>query len=629
MITVPAQEIAAFLGNHLDDVLQRTGSSFLSSVAADREFRAGCAIMDVLNAVESVQDSLRTLLGNKDAAAKGRPSELAPSTPSELIAIAQKEESKPVNIGMLEEFLPEVPIEDQVKVGLGWDRAGTTSHPEQGGDRKRRLWHTFTLGSQQADTMDSKQPSTHTNGNASLGAEYSTNANGILNGSKEAGSAQAKDENEEEEEELEEWEIEAEKRFQDSDDDSASPSLPIKGPAPFKKTPAPVTPIVVSAALVKKVNPIETRSITPSTTPTSRSKVNSPLEQSPVQSPTADPDQFKRRRKIGVEYEYFTACGFPWPSLDKSENSSIQDNVAVAPSLENTSTSTTAASVEARSLEYSIGVVNPTKVPSLEKDGEDANFSSTVSAEAPTQDQNRQGSETLSKGVLQCRGATENQGGFANTIHAVCDVASEDDENMESEPTSSIHAGETMSNSSNVTTIGVHTKGINRAISENTFLNTNDNVARKEDFVDSTSSVQKLPTVMVIDLEQDESDDDDVVVMAVVPRKRPALEEVTDERRTAVLNKTRFKNRTEIPMMTLHGTGTQCNPLEIDEPIDELSLSLCQERRHSQEQSQPSESPRSESSKMVTMEPRRWKRPSPFGLDSKASPERAKPKWRI
>jgi len=62
MITVPSQEIATFLGNHLDHALQRTGSNFLNSVAVDREFRAGCAIMDVLNAVESVQSSLRILL---------------------------------------------------------------------------------------------------------------------------------------------------------------------------------------------------------------------------------------------------------------------------------------------------------------------------------------------------------------------------------------------------------------------------------------------------------------------------------------------------------------------------------------------------------------------------------------
>lgn len=76
MITVPTQEIAAFLGNHLDHVLQRTGKNFLTSVAADREFRAGCAIMDILNAVESVQSSLRLLL-EKNGGAKGRPSEVS------------------------------------------------------------------------------------------------------------------------------------------------------------------------------------------------------------------------------------------------------------------------------------------------------------------------------------------------------------------------------------------------------------------------------------------------------------------------------------------------------------------------------------------------------------------------
>jgi len=73
MITVPSQEIAAFLGNHLDHALHRTGTNFLSSVAADREFRAGCAIMDVLNAVESAQESLRQLLAGKTGS---KPSEV-------------------------------------------------------------------------------------------------------------------------------------------------------------------------------------------------------------------------------------------------------------------------------------------------------------------------------------------------------------------------------------------------------------------------------------------------------------------------------------------------------------------------------------------------------------------------
>ncbi|KAF8949856.1 hypothetical protein BGZ52_004586 [Haplosporangium bisporale] len=336
MITVPSQEIAAFLGSHLDDVLQRTGSSFLNSVAADREFRAGCAIMDVLNAVDSVQESLRALLEKKSALMgrqterqrmevrvvslyllhylysylpihqnpflclfvdiynlasqdenlkserfvtslilNGKGEELAPSTPSELIAIAQNVESKPVNIGMLEEFLPEVPIEDQVKVGLGWDRAGAQ---QERGDRKR-LWHTFTLGSRQGDDAPSITPIPAANGSGVNGAKDSGHANGT-----------EKAVEEEEEEELEEWEIEAEKVFQDSDDD-VSPSLPVKAP----------TPPVVKAPVKKaseKIKPIETNNTTNvnSTPSTPRSKVNSPLE-SPVQSPT-DQEQFKRRRKM-------------------------------------------------------------------------------------------------------------------------------------------------------------------------------------------------------------------------------------------------------------------------------------------------------------------------------------------
>ncbi|KAG0377934.1 hypothetical protein BGX24_005135 [Mortierella sp. AD032] len=294
MITVPTQEIAAFLGNHLDHVLQRTGNNFLTSVAADREFRAGCAIMDVLNAVESVQSSLRLLL-EKNGGAKGRPSELqglevrvvslyllhclysylpihqnpflclfvdiynlasqdeslkserfvtslilngkgeelAPKTPSELIALSQKQESRPVNIGQLEEFLPEVPIEDQVKVGLGWSS-------QQKRDGKKRVWETFTIGSLQGD-------------------EGQTMAE--VNGVKENGDASSKDTTPvtlgvfkdvaEDEDVLEEWEIEAERRFQDSDTDEA-PSLPapVAKKSPVKAKLAELEPVM------KKVDPV-------------------------------------------------------------------------------------------------------------------------------------------------------------------------------------------------------------------------------------------------------------------------------------------------------------------------------------------------------------------------------------
>jgi len=174
---------------------------------------------------------------------------------------------------MLEEFLPEVPIEDQVKVGLGWDRAGAQ---QERGDRKR-LWHTFTLGSRQGNDSPSITPVPATNGSGSNG----TKANGNINGTEKA--------LEEEEEELEEWEIEAEKVFQDSEDD-ISPSLPAKATPPVVKAPV--------KKVSEKVKPIETNNATNnnSTPSTPRSKVNSPLE-SPALSPT-DQEQFKRRRKM-------------------------------------------------------------------------------------------------------------------------------------------------------------------------------------------------------------------------------------------------------------------------------------------------------------------------------------------
>ncbi|KAF9899779.1 hypothetical protein EC991_008332 [Linnemannia zychae] len=314
MITVPTQEIAAFLGNHLDHVLQRTGNNFLTSVAADREFRAGCAIMDVLNAVESVQSSLRLLL-EKNGGAKGRPTEvdfvllllllpwiwcrmrylpihqnpflclfvdiynlasqdeslkserfvtslilngkgeeLAPKTPSELIALSQRLESRPVNIGQLEEFLPEVPIEDQVKVGLGWSS-------QQKRDDKKRVWETFTIGSLQGEEGQTKTGDNESkeNGVATASADVTKETSGDVK------------DDAEEEEELEEWEIEAERRFQDSDTDEA-PSLP----APVvKKMPVKVK-VVEPEPVMKKVNPI--------------------LE-STNGSQSTEQDQVKRRRK--------------------------------------------------------------------------------------------------------------------------------------------------------------------------------------------------------------------------------------------------------------------------------------------------------------------------------------------
>jgi len=61
-MTVPSQEMATFLGNHLDQVLQQSGQAFIKTVAAVQPFRAGCTLMDILNMVESVQDRIRTQL---------------------------------------------------------------------------------------------------------------------------------------------------------------------------------------------------------------------------------------------------------------------------------------------------------------------------------------------------------------------------------------------------------------------------------------------------------------------------------------------------------------------------------------------------------------------------------------
>ena len=160
-----------------------------------------------------------------------------------------------MNLGQLEEFLPEVSIEDQVKVGLGWSS-------QQKRDDKKRVWETFTIGSLQGNEG---QPTTGVN---------EIKENGTTTVSKEtalATSGENKDDAEEEEEELEEWEIEAERRFQDSDTDEA-PSLP--APA-VKKAPVKAK-VVEPEPVMKKVNPI--------------------LESATASQPT-EQDQVKRRRK--------------------------------------------------------------------------------------------------------------------------------------------------------------------------------------------------------------------------------------------------------------------------------------------------------------------------------------------
>ncbi|KAI7827596.1 hypothetical protein BC939DRAFT_444725, partial [Gamsiella multidivaricata] len=285
MITVPSQEIAVFLGNHLDQVLQQTAVDFVQSVAANRQFRAGCTLMDILNGVESVNERIRVVLQEQS---RGKPSrgghasemvmvritslyllyslysglpiqqnpflclfmdtyitslqhdqqrperfvisvilngdgeELAPSTPSELVAIAQEVESKPVDLRYLEHLLPDVPIDDQLVSGLGWESVGQ----QRRGDKKSAwdsLVDTLTgpesLYAMGNDSLDSRATS-NTSGDSGLSSGRAEESSTITADNKEAhiGNDGA------EEEELEEWEIEAEKHFQDLEDVAPAPA---------------------------------------------------------------------------------------------------------------------------------------------------------------------------------------------------------------------------------------------------------------------------------------------------------------------------------------------------------------------------------------------------------------------
>ncbi|KAF9309395.1 hypothetical protein BG003_009806 [Podila horticola] len=296
MITVSSQEIAAFLGNHIDQELQRSGVDFNSIVASNHGgFRAGCALMDVLNKVEEVQARIREALESRDGdisrqaleaellkvrvvslyllyglynylpiqqnpflcflvdlyttalhddhlkperfvtsvILNGDGEELAPSTPSELITIAHEVGSKSVQLQIFDEFLSEVSIEDQVVPGLGW----RSFNPSQGrrGDRQG-VWETFLLERH----------------NRPINTTLSLSSNIILS-----------DTEKEDEETLEEWEIEAEKRFKDSDAEDAPP-------APRK----------TAVSKLKKVEEAP-----------NRQQLNSIMEQASVQALTFDQEQ--------------------------------------------------------------------------------------------------------------------------------------------------------------------------------------------------------------------------------------------------------------------------------------------------------------------------------------------------
>ncbi|KAF9924185.1 hypothetical protein FBU30_005803 [Linnemannia zychae] len=292
MITVPSQEIAAFLGNHLDHVLQQASLDFAQSVAAQRHFKAACSLMDVLNSVQSVQHQIQLVLQEKQTTnpeqddlgseprkiritslyllyslysnlpiqqnpflclfvdiysaalqndqhrperfvisviLNGDGEELAPSTPSELIAIADEAESKRVDLDSFAILLPEVPIEDQLAPGVGWETF-----------EQQRKSSTFdflkVLDGWKKIVVESEHDGTKKSGTLTISENMHDNLN-IESGTKDIENSvegkQSNDGQQEDEEELEEWEIEAEKHLQDSNE--IAPAPPVKTAQKSKK----------------------------------------------------------------------------------------------------------------------------------------------------------------------------------------------------------------------------------------------------------------------------------------------------------------------------------------------------------------------------------------------------------
>jgi hypothetical protein len=140
---------------------------------------------------------------------------LAPSTPSELIAIAYEVESKQVDLDALSFLLPEVPIEDQIAPGVGWETF------EQ---QKRGRSCDF------AKVLDGwKKAIVESDRNRAKKLESEEDTTNKLNGGSEqsaTGKRSHDEKQDDDEEELEEWEIEAEKHLQDSNE--IAPVPPVK-----------------------------------------------------------------------------------------------------------------------------------------------------------------------------------------------------------------------------------------------------------------------------------------------------------------------------------------------------------------------------------------------------------------
>lgn len=164
-------------------------------------------------------------------------SQLSPSTPSELIMIAQEVESRRVNLQFLEGFLPDVPVKDQVVPGLGWEsvgrhRLGGHEHwilnlqDSFGGAGRLQVQGDHT----EDDGGSSHHGSDNVNGGSGAPLEISGAGTGAQGQGKDAINDEKEEEEQEEEQELEEWEIEAEKHFQDSEDVAPAPAKAIAKP---------------------------------------------------------------------------------------------------------------------------------------------------------------------------------------------------------------------------------------------------------------------------------------------------------------------------------------------------------------------------------------------------------------
>ena len=137
--------------------------------------------------------------------------------------------------------MPDVPIEDQVQVGLGWEN----QQGQEFEDENSRIV-AETIGSRHGDEQG-------TSSAVVLPSSPQTNGSKEVAGTETLAPVNGAAAEETEEEELEEWEIEAERRFQDSDLDEAPMPAPVATPA---KKSTPTTPTSNGKGAVSKKSPV-------------------------------------------------------------------------------------------------------------------------------------------------------------------------------------------------------------------------------------------------------------------------------------------------------------------------------------------------------------------------------------